>query len=98
VLDATFRRCARRDRVAAIADDHGVDARFVRVDCDEDVAKTRIAERDGDASDATVAVYEQLKGEFEPIEREHVRVDNSGSLAASRTQVTRAFADRAVGR
>jgi Cdc6-like AAA superfamily ATPase len=32
VLDATFRRCARRDRVAALADDHGVDARFVRVD------------------------------------------------------------------
>lgn len=93
VLDATFREQARRDRVAAVAGEHGATFHFVHVECADSVVRERIAAREGDASDADVAVYEQLKGEFESVERDHVRVDNSGSLAETRRQVTRAFDD-----
>ena len=91
VLDATFREQARRDRVAAVAAEHEGRFRFVHVTCADSVVRERIAEREGDASDADVAVYEQLKGEFESIDRTHVHVDNSGTLAETRAQVERAF-------
>ncbi|MFC7228045.1 AAA family ATPase [Salinirubellus salinus] len=91
VLDATFREQPRRRRVAAVADDHGAAFRFVHVECADSVVRERIAAREGDASDADVAVYEQLKGEFEPVERDNVRVDNSGTITETRRQVDRAF-------
>jgi predicted kinase len=91
VLDATFREGSRRDRVAAVAEANGAAFRFVHVTCADEVVRERIAAREGDASDADVAVYEQLKGEFEPVEREHVRIDNSGTLAETDAQVERAF-------
>jgi hypothetical protein len=91
VLDATFRRRARRDRVAAVADEHDAAFRLVHVECADSVVRERIAAREGDASDADVRVYEQLKGEFEPVARDHVRVDNSGTIVETRRQVDRAF-------
>ena len=91
VLDATFREQSRRDRVAAVADAGDATFRFVHVTCADAVVRERIAAREGDASDADVAVYEELKGEFEPVEREHVHVDNSGTLAETHAQVERAF-------
>jgi hypothetical protein len=91
VLDATFRQRARRERVAAVADEHDAAFRFVHVECADGVVRERIAAREDDASDADVRVYERLKGEFEPVVRDHVRVDNSGSLAETRRQVERAF-------
>jgi hypothetical protein len=95
VLDATFREQKRRERVAAVADDHGAAFRLVHVECADSVVRERIASREGDASDADVRVYEELKGEFEPVARAHVRVDNSGTLAETHRQVDRAFPVRA---
>ena len=91
VLDATFREQGRRERVAAVADDHGAAFHFVHVACADSVVRERLAAREGDASDADVRVYEQLKGEFDPVVRDHFRVDNSGTLAETRRQVDRAF-------
>jgi predicted kinase len=91
VLDATFRGQSRRDRVAGVAEANDAAFRFVHVTCADGVVRERIATREGDASDADVTVYEQLKGEFEAVKRDHVRIDNSGTLAETRAQVEQAF-------
>lgn len=91
VLDGTFRRRTLRERAAAVADDAGVAFRLVRVVCEDRQVRERIRARVGDESDADVAVYEQLRGEFEPIERDHAVVDNSGSLAETTARVDDLF-------
>ena len=91
VLDGTFRRRTLRERAAAVADDAGVPFRLVRVECDERLVRERIRARVDDESDADVAVYERLKGEFEPIERDHAVVDNTGSLAETAARVDDLF-------
>ncbi|WP_246391747.1 AAA family ATPase [Halosimplex pelagicum] len=87
VLDATFERRAHRDRAAALADEVGADLTLVRVVCDDEVARRRIREREDDPSEADVSVYENARDRFEPFERDHVTVDNSGDLATTRRQV-----------
>lgn len=95
VLDATFRQRDLRDRAAAVAAAADVEFRLVRVTCDEAVVRERIRKRqryEDDESDADFAVYNQLKDEFEPIEREeHVVVDNSGALSETLDDVDQAF-------
>lgn len=91
VLDGTFRRATLRDRAAAVADEVGVEFRVVRVTCTEAVVRERIAARADDPSDADFAIHKQIKAEFEPIERECLVVDNSGSLEATIETVDEAF-------
>jgi predicted kinase len=91
VLDGTFYAARYRDRAASVADAVGVDARFVRVDCEARVVRDRIAAREDDESDGGVEVFELYRDLFEPLERDHVTVDNGGSLAATRRQVDRQF-------
>jgi len=87
VLDATYERRARRDRAAALADEVGADLTLVRVVCEDGVARQRIRDREDDPSEADVSVYENARDRFEPLERDHVTVDNSGDLATTRRQV-----------
>ncbi|QPV61417.1 AAA family ATPase [Halosimplex litoreum] len=87
VLDATFERRARRDDAAALAEAVGADLTLVRVVCDDEVARRRIRDREDDPSEADVSVYENALDRFEPPERDHVTVDNSGDLATTRRQV-----------
>jgi len=89
VLDATFRRAAHRERAAELAAASGVPFELVWVRCPEPVVRERIAAREGDASDADFAVYRRLRESFEPIDRDHVVVDNGGTLAATRRQIRR---------
>lgn len=91
VLDGTFRRRELRERVAGVAVDCGRPYRFVRVECDEAVVRERIAVREDDESDADFEVYKLLKAEFEPLDGEHIVVDNSGSLAATTARVDQLF-------
>lgn len=93
VLDGTFRRRAHRERAAELAEAHGLPLECVRVECDPEVARERVRDREDDASDAGVAVHERIREEFEPLAREHRVVDNSGSLAATRRQVEAAFGE-----
>ncbi|QLH75971.1 AAA family ATPase [Halosimplex rubrum] len=87
VLDATFERRVRRDDAAALAEEAGANLTLVRVVCADEVARRRIREREDDPSEADVAVYENARDRFEPPERDHVTVDNSGDLATTRRQV-----------
>jgi len=91
VLDATYESRRHRDRVAEMADALDTDLTLVRVVCDERVARERISQREDDPSEADVSVYENARDRFEPLDRDHLTVDNSGSLARTREQVHEYF-------
>jgi predicted kinase len=90
VLDATFANTDLRETVRDVATDHETPFCLVRVVCEQSVAEQRIAERD-DLSDADVDVYRHFKETFEPIECDHAVIDNSGSKADTRSQVSVLF-------
>lgn len=87
IVDGTFRRERLRDRARAVAEDVGARFDLVHVECAKPVVKSRLAEREGDESDADFRVYELLESEFEPLVHAHHRIDNSGTLAETRTQL-----------
>ncbi|MWV41914.1 AAA family ATPase [Natrialba sp. INN-245] len=89
VLDATFRTERLRDRAAALAREVDAETVFTRVTCDPDVVERRLAERTNSVSDADLRVYRLVKESFEPLERDHVVVDNSGPLEETRRQIDR---------
>lgn len=92
VLDATFKTSERRIQARDLATQVGARFRLVRVECDESVLQRRIRERDG-VSDADLDVHLEFRERFEPLELDHVVVDNSGSPAATEDRVARAFGD-----
>ncbi|OIB55294.1 AAA family ATPase [Natrialba sp. SSL1] len=87
VLDATFQSRPHREQAAAMADETGVDCEFVYVDCDLDVVEERIEERTDTISDAQFEQHLQLRETFDSIERDHVVVDNSGTLEETYRQI-----------
>jgi hypothetical protein len=87
VLDGTFVRRAFRDLAADAATEAGAAFDLVRVRCDESVVEERIRRREDGVSDADFEVYRIHEEAFEPVEREHVAVDNSGDLERTREQV-----------
>ena len=90
ILDATFRKQSQRERVHRVAADESVQFTLIHVVCDDDIVEQRIRIRD-DISDADVDVFRQLKSEFEPIELDHERIDNSGTREETAEQVSRLF-------
>lgn len=90
VLDATFAEGTRRETLERIADRHGVEFQLLQVVCNPEVVKQRIESRD-DISDADVSVYREFRDEFDSLELDHVRIDNSKSLARTRQQVDALF-------
>jgi predicted kinase len=97
VLDATFKTSERRIQARDLASQVGARFRLVCVECDEAALEGRIAARDG-VSDATLDVHLEFRDRFEPVEMDHVVVDNSGSKAATEDRVARAFGDLAGDR
>ncbi|THE66628.1 kinase [Salinadaptatus halalkaliphilus] len=93
VLDATFRTRALRSRGATLARETDADRQFVHVTCDVDVVERRLAERTDSVSDADRRVYHLVKDSFESFERDHVEIDNSGSLEATYRQLDRAIVE-----
>ncbi|MFU8868250.1 AAA family ATPase [Natronococcus sp.] len=91
VLDATFQSKPYRDRAAEIAGAVGADCTFVYVDCDVDVVEERIESRTDCVSDARFEQHLQLRETFDPLDCEHVTIDNSGSLEETREQIDRAL-------
>jgi predicted kinase len=87
VLDGTFRTERLRERAADAAGGLGAEFELISVDSEESIVRRRIAERDDDASDADFEIYGVIAEEFEPIDREHATVDNSGPLAETHAQV-----------
>ncbi|WP_459194434.1 AAA family ATPase [Halosimplex sp. J119] len=91
VLDATYERQVDRDDAAALADEIDADLQLVRVVCEESVARERIRQREDDPSEADVEVYENARERFEPLDREHVTIDNSDDFAATCRQLDEHF-------
>ena len=91
VLDGTYRKRVYRDRARSIAAALDTGFEVVNVRCDESVVERRIAEREGDASEADFAVYEQYRDSFEPFVGDHLTIDNSGDLETTRRQVAHLF-------
>ena len=91
VLDGTFRTRDRRDRIARLAERTGAAFRLLVVRCDRTVVRDRLADRENDPSDADFAIHRRIADRFEPPAREHVVVDNSGSLAETRARVDELF-------
>lgn len=90
VLDATFADEAHRKRASRLADDLDAELRLIRVVCDPEVVENRIEARE-DISDADAAIYRQFKDEFDPVELDHDRIDNSESLSRTKAQVDALF-------
>jgi len=91
VLDGTFRASRFRDQAAGVADRLNVPFRLVKVECAPEVVKERITSRTDDASDADFEIHVKYRREFEPLDREHVTVDNSDGIENTRQQVRRFF-------
>lgn len=89
VLDATFRSKERRDRAATAAREADAAVTFVRVTCSLEVVEERLAERTDTISDADFELHLRLRDAFDPIERDHVVIDNSGTIEETREQLER---------
>lgn len=90
VLDATFARAAFRENARRTADGLDVPFRLVKVECETAVVERRIAARDG-LSDADFDVHLMFREEYEPIECDHVVVNNSGTEAETLDRVAELF-------
>jgi predicted kinase len=92
VLDGTFHDASYREHASDLAAEYDASIRFVHVVCEEATVEKRIRAREGDESDATFAIHQRFRALFDPLERRHVTVDNSGDEAATLEQVRQAFA------
>lgn len=91
VLDGTFRERTQRERARKLSETLAVEFSLVKVECPPDVVEDRLRRREGDPSDADFEVYAMLRERFEPVAMEHVTVDNSGDVEATREQVADHF-------
>ena len=89
VLDATFSSREFRDRAGRMARDAGADVAFVRVTCEPAALRERIERRTQTASDAGYAEHLEVKAAFDDFERDHVVVDNSGTIDDTHRQLDR---------
>lgn len=87
VLDGTFKREDYRTRARGLAEDHDAAFHLVRVECDRDVVRDRMAAREDDASDADFEIHERFREEFEPIQIDHATVDNSRGVVETRRRI-----------
>lgn len=91
VLDGTFKYREHRGESRRAAQNLDVPLALVQVVCDENVVRERIRARSGDASDADFEIHRQYQREFEAIAGPFARVDNSGPLTETLSQVARLF-------
>lgn len=86
VCDGTFSNGVYRQQAKRVAQQTGSQLRLLFVTCDDESVRERITDRDG-LSDADIDVYESIVDEFDPIEQAYTTIDNSGSLAETRSQL-----------
>ncbi|GAB6042145.1 bifunctional aminoglycoside phosphotransferase/ATP-binding protein [Endothiovibrio diazotrophicus] len=70
VIDATFLKGAERTRFRALAERLGLPFHLLDIQCDEALLRERVAGREGDASEADVAVLEMQLKSREPLSEE----------------------------
>lgn len=96
VLDGSFADEHHRTLAAEVARDCDVPFRLLNVRCPEREVVRRIEQRD-DISDADVDVYYQMREEFDPLTREHIRVDNAGSWDRTVSRLENLVEESSVG-
>jgi hypothetical protein len=101
LLDATNLKEAYRRPLYAIAERTGARLLLVEVRADEEVVRQRLRGRVSgkdprDRSEATTDVYETMRLEMEPIERQHIVVDASGDTAAAVDDILRHLEEAGV--
>lgn len=96
VLDGTFQHQRHRRRAREIGADLDAEFSLVRVRCDYDVVVDRIRARTDDHSDADVEVHDLYRETFDPVEMDHVVVDNSGDLSETLDRVGDVFGREAT--
>ncbi len=94
ILDATSLKEAHRSPLYEIAEGTGAGLIIVQTEAPPAVARERLEKRargsdHGDASEATVDVYDRMKREAEPIQRLHITVDTSRDIAPAIEEVVR---------
>ena len=94
VLDATNLKEEHRRPLYDIAERAGAVPVIVQTEAPPEIARRRLEARardqdSEDASEATVAVYDRMRREAEPIERPHIRVDTSKDLEPALQEVLR---------
>jgi predicted kinase len=89
VLDATFRLQSERESARQMAEGQGAGWIFVLVTAPEPLIRERLAKRQGDASDADFAIYEQFREEYEPLVEPYLYIDNSADLTHLDRQIER---------
>lgn len=92
VLDGTYRSTELRGAAVDTAAEQDVPVTLLRVTCEESVVRERIAARTDDPSEAEFEDHRTIAAAFEPVERPHHAIDNSGSVAETERQVTAALA------
>lgn len=73
IVEGTFSDAYHRDLVASAKRD----VIFFLLTCTEDLAKERIRDRVAGVSDATPEVYDEVREDFDRVEREHYLVDTT---------------------
>ncbi len=97
VLDATSLKEEHRRPLYEIAEEAGARLVIVQTEAPPDVARERLEGRARgddrqDASEATVAVYDRMRRDMEPIERPHIKVDTSKEIEPSVADVVQQLA------
>jgi len=83
VLDATFMLARGRMRALELSIIHDVSFHPFRVECDPEVVKDRIRDRQQEGStdsDADISIYQSIRDRFEPVADQYHRIDNSGAF------------------
>ncbi|MEO0077433.1 MAG: AAA family ATPase, partial [candidate division WOR-3 bacterium] len=95
IMDATFLHPDSRRRAQALARAAGVPLLFVFADCPEKTVVSRLRRRsmEGSFSDATIAVYREMKRRFKPPRpgRSLVRINTREPLSKSLARIERAL-------
>lgn len=94
ICDATNLKEAHRWQLYEIAEGRGARLTVVRVEAPPAVVEARLDRRladvgPGDASEAGHDIYERMKAEAEPIQREHIVVNTSGDLDSAVERILR---------
>ena len=97
VLDATSLKEEHRRRLYEIAEEAGARLVIVQTEAPPEVARKRLEARPRgedrqDASVATVAVYDRMRRDMEPLERPHITVDTSKEIDSALAAVVQQLA------
>lgn len=87
ILDATFNK---EDSRIEVKKKLGLDDRqfqIIECSCPEEIAISRLESRKDAYSDATIKVYQKMRGMREPVKAEHITVDTSQSADENAARV-----------